>query len=128
MRRSLLALLLVLAACGTSADADQPLSPALIRRAFIGRTLIGGPDDAPLYIYFAPNGVAVRNNAVAEYGQWRVEEGKGLCLNWHETAESCTPVYQVHTGRYRLGDTEYNLSRRPLGAGDFGGRFGLEER
>ncbi len=126
MRRSLLALILVLAACATPEEEDQALSPNLIRRALIGGTLIGGLDTAPVYLYFAPNGVAVRNGAVAEFGQWRVDEGKGLCLNWRETGESCAPVYQVHTGRYRIGDVEYNLYRRTLGGYGPGMGFGSE--
>jgi hypothetical protein len=124
MRRALLGLALFLAACASSEEAeqqlDQPLTPVLIRRAFIGRTLIGGPDAAPIYIYFAPNGVAVRNNGVAEYGQWRVDETQGLCLIWHEAEPACSPVYQIHTGRYRVGDAEYNLSPGPLGGPGFG--------
>ncbi|MBV8654151.1 MAG: hypothetical protein JO255_22015 [Alphaproteobacteria bacterium] len=132
MRRALLGLALFLAACASSEEAeqqlDQPLTPVLIRRAFIGRTLIGGPDASPIYIYFAPNGVLVRNNHVAEYGQWRVDETQGLCLIWHETEADCSPVYQIHTGRYRFGGAEYNLSPGPLGAARFGRRFGLEER
>jgi hypothetical protein len=109
MRRALLGLILALAACASPAEEEQPLSPVQIRSQLIGGTLFGYEEGGQVYIYLAPNGVAVRNGAIAEYGQWRVDEARGLCFNWHGTDESCTQVYQIHSGRYRLGDVEYNL-------------------
>lgn len=117
MRCCLLFLALILTACTSAEEVDQPLSPAMIRRDLIGGTLIG-PANGPqnyIYIYFASNGTAVRYADTAEFGRWRVEEGRGLCLSWRDEGEHCTPVYQVHTGRYRLGDAEYNVYQRPFG-------------
>lgn len=115
MPRRLLLLALMLVACALEGEAEQPLSPVMIRRDFAGGTMIGYENDREIYIYFAPNGVAVRYTDTAEYGQWRVEEDRGLCLRWREEGERCTPVYQVHIGRYRLGDTEFNVYYRPFG-------------
>ena len=81
--------------------------------------MIGYENGRQIYIYFAPSGTAVRYADTAEFGQWRVEEGKGLCLYWHDEGERCAPVYQVHIGRYRLGDTEVNVYDRPLGGYGF---------
>jgi hypothetical protein len=118
MRRWLLCLTLILTACAPAAESEQPLSPAMIRGALVGSTMIGYENGRQIYIYFAANGTATRYTDTAEFGQWRVEEDKGLCLSWHAEGERCMPVYQVHTGRYRLGDTEYNVYRR--GFGDYG--------
>jgi hypothetical protein len=128
MRRALLGLILILAACASPEDDNQPLSPVQIRNALIGGTLFGYEDGGQVYIYFAPNGVAVRNGATAEYGQWRVDEAQGLCLNWHGTDESCTPVYQVHSGRYRLGNVEYNLYTYGYGVRGYGPGMGVGPR
>lgn len=109
--------ILVLASCMSKSEVDQPLSPVQIREALVGRRVLGEDNGKEFYLYFAPNGVAVRTGANAEYGQWRVAEGQGLCLHWRDEPEQCMPVYQEHIGRYRLGSTDVNVMGEGLGVG-----------
>jgi hypothetical protein len=110
---AILLAMLALSACASDGDLNQPLSPIAIRSRLSGRTVMGNENGQIFYMHFAPNGVVVRNGSAAEYGQWRTNEA-GLCLVWHDQGEQCMPVYQVHIGRYRLGNTEVNVFDRPV--------------
>ncbi|MBV9522129.1 MAG: hypothetical protein JO010_05020 [Alphaproteobacteria bacterium] len=111
----------ILASCAGDSDMSRPLPPLAVRERLIGRTVMGSDEEGrQFYLHFAPSGVALRNAQTAEYGWWAIDDAGRLCLRWHDGAPQCAPVYQVHIGRYRFGDTVVDVSGR---AGDPFARF-----
>ena len=88
---------------------DEPLSPLVLRRELVGRTIVTDEPSGSATLSLARNGVAGRSGAIAEYGRWRIDESGGLCLWWHDEPERCAPVYHVIGAHYRWGDQELSV-------------------
>jgi len=102
---------LALAAAAGCAEPDlsQPLTGVMIRERLAGRLLVVSELGRDYRLRLEPNGVAVSSGSVAEFGQWRATEGRGLCLKWHDQAEACAPVYQTGAAHYRAGQMQVSV-------------------
>ena len=107
-----IALCLGLWACIGPQRLDEPLSPVVLRREFVGRPIVADEGAQPVMIHLSRNGIAGRSGATAEYGRWRIDGSGGLCLWWHDEPERCAPVYHAVGSHYRWGDRELSVLGR----------------
>ena len=103
---------LALAACLGPQRLDEPLSPVVLRRELVGRPIVADQGAQQVVIHLSRNGIAGRSGATAEYGGWRIDGARGLCLWWHDEPARCAPVYHVIGSHYRWGDQELSVLGR----------------
>lgn len=101
--------LLLPAGCAQPEEPPEALTPLVIRSFLVGHLMeVNAPDRDRYLIRFEHGDRAEIIGETAEYARWYTDAALGLCIQYHDQAPRCAPLFALNAAHYRWGDAAFS--------------------